>query len=147
MQEQRLPDGRYNLLLHGMTRASVIEEVGTDKLYRIARVELCQDIAPSKSQEKPLREILSRGVMPFFSAHPLGRKQLKQLLNSPLPLGSLCDIFAYALPIEVDVKQQLLDTLCVQSRVRLLLTSLEGMKPETAEGTPRRVFPPEFSEN
>src|SRR5262245_25424794 len=30
-QEEHLPDGRYNLLLHGLCRARIIEEVKTDR--------------------------------------------------------------------------------------------------------------------
>ena len=33
-KEERLPDGRWNLLLHGLTRARVESEVDADRLYR-----------------------------------------------------------------------------------------------------------------
>src|SRR5262245_36661305 len=38
--EQRTPDGRYNLLLRGLSRGRIIEETASEKLYRSARVEL-----------------------------------------------------------------------------------------------------------
>src|SRR5713226_4443283 len=42
-QEEQLSDGRYNLLLHGVARARIREEVPAGKLYRTARVDLLQD--------------------------------------------------------------------------------------------------------
>src|SRR5438552_1131141 len=43
-QEERLPDGRFNLLLHGVSRARIRAECPTSKLYRTARVDLLQDV-------------------------------------------------------------------------------------------------------
>src|SRR5438552_13063110 len=38
--DQRLEDGRYNLLLRGLARARILEEISSDQLYRSARLEL-----------------------------------------------------------------------------------------------------------
>jgi Lon protease-like protein len=122
LQEQRLADGRYNLLLHGLSRARVVEEPPTGKLYRVARVELVQDVAVgSAAREAALREGLGQGVTPFFAAQSAAAEQLQRLLESGLPLGTLCDIFAFALPLGPEVKQRLLDEAGVEPRVRLLL--------------------------
>src|SRR5262249_36873339 len=43
-KEERLADGRYNLLLHGLARARVLEELPAEKPYRSARVELLADV-------------------------------------------------------------------------------------------------------
>src|SRR5438105_12477392 len=42
--EQRLPDGRFNILLRGLRRMRVIEEVVQTTLYRVARVEWLDEI-------------------------------------------------------------------------------------------------------
>jgi len=42
-KEERLPDGRWNLLLHGLARARVESELTTDRPYRVARVRLMQE--------------------------------------------------------------------------------------------------------
>src|SRR5215467_7574945 len=36
--EQRLDDGRYNILLRGLSRVRLVEELSQGKLYRTARV-------------------------------------------------------------------------------------------------------------
>jgi uncharacterized protein len=147
-QEERLPDGRYNLVLQGLCRARVLDELETTKLYRVARVELCPDrIVTSEGLERTLRRDLGLGVAPFFSAHPPATDQLRRLLDSPLPLGSLADIFSFALPLEVEEKQLLLEAVCVEARVQLLLRTLEGRSPPTPKQPPRRECPPEFSSN
>ena len=147
-QEEPLEEGRFNLLLQGVSRARVLEEVDSGKLYRLARVELCPDepIA-SPSAEEGLRERLASGVMPFFSAHPSALEQLRGLIASPLALGSLCDIFCFALPLDAESKQQFLDASDVERRILLLLKCLEGKTPPVAQQPPRRRFPPEFSPN
>ena len=55
--------------------------------------------------------------MPFFSANVQAEEQVKKLLQSDLPLGVLCDIFSFALPLAIEVKQQLLQERRVEARV------------------------------
>jgi Lon protease-like protein len=147
VQEEQLPDGKYNLILHGLSRARIVEEVASPKLYRIAKVDLCQDVPPAGAREAPLRQALGQGVRPFFAGNAQALGQLERLLDGPLALGPLCDVFSYALPLDVEVKQRLLETLDVEARVGRLLEALRGQKPPAAGETPRRPFPPEFSTN
>jgi Lon protease-like protein len=143
-QEERLPDGRYNLLLHGLVRARVGEELKTDKLYRSARVELLADV-PAGPGEGMLRWELGQRVRARFAGQAGTLAQLERLLESPL--GSLCDVFSFALPLEVEVKQQLLAEERVEQRARLLLSQLEPGEPPQPPAAPARRFPPEFSAN
>src|SRR6516225_2957725 len=41
--EQRLDDGRFNILLRGLSRIRIMEELETGKQYRAARAELLHD--------------------------------------------------------------------------------------------------------
>jgi Lon protease-like protein len=143
MMEERLPDGRYNLLLQGVSRARVAQETATDRLYRVAQVELMEDVpAGDAAAEAALRAELGERVTPYFNDRPaLGRELLRRLLQGSLPLGALCDVFAFALPLEAEAKQELLGEARVEPRARLLLRQLEGLTP------PRRTYPPGFSEN
>jgi Lon protease-like protein len=147
LQEERLPDGRYNLLLHGLSRARVQEELQTGKLYRSARVELLADVplAPGPA-EQALRKQLGQRVTGRFAGQAATLAQLNRLLQSPLPLGALCDIFGFALPLEVVVKQELLAEVRVEQRARLLLSQLEPAEAPEPAARPRQ-FPPEFSKN
>jgi hypothetical protein len=64
-----------------------------------------------------------------------------------MQLGMLCDIVAFALPLHVDVKQQLLEERRVERRVRTLLRQLKTISPPQAPVPVERRFPPEFSVN
>src|ERR1700722_5036550 len=82
-QEQRLPDGRYNLVLEGLARARIIEEKQTDRLYRIAEVELLhEDPVRLPQREKALREHFADKLMRLLTDDP----QLKKIVHSVLPL-------------------------------------------------------------
>jgi Lon protease-like protein len=148
--EQRLPDGRYNLLLHGFRRARVLEELKTDRLYRTARVQLLEDVAvDSKSRERLLRYGLGTQVENWYAgAGPAEAvEQLKQLLAGGLELGVLCDLFAFALPLDLAVKQQLLEEVDVGRRVDLLLRQLAAQRSQESSGDPMHRYPPDFSAN
>src|SRR5262249_24986467 len=67
--EELLADGRYNLLLHGLRRVRVVEELSAPKLYRSARVELLDDVPASAKAECQLRKELARRVPDWFAAH------------------------------------------------------------------------------
>jgi Lon protease-like protein len=142
-QEERLADGRYNLLLHGVARARVREELPAELPYRTARVNLLADVPLACPQtEAGLRRRLGEGMTAWFSAQSGALAQLRKLLASQVDLGTLCDIFSFALPLEVDVKMQLLGEVSVKARADLLLARLAARQ----DPAPRR-FPPEFSSN
>src|SRR5205085_824232 len=116
--EEHLADGRYNLLLHGLRRIRVIEELPEEKLYRSARVELLEDVEPSAKAECRLRKELVRRVPGWFAAHAGALQQAKQLLRSGLDVATLCDIFSFALPLDLAFKQRLLEERDVSRRAR-----------------------------
>src|SRR5689334_12879799 len=58
--DQLLPDGRYNLLVRGLSRVRLLGEASDDKPYRIARAELINDEPPAELTEaKRLRQALA----------------------------------------------------------------------------------------
>jgi Lon protease-like protein len=147
-KEERMPDGRWNLLLHGLTRARVENEVGAERLYRTARVELIEEKeVPTVSTAKELRCQLGRETRRWFAAHEAAVIQLEKLLHSDLTLGALCDVFGFALPIAIEMKQQLLEDVDVVERAQRLIAHLESTPPPEAIQAPARRFPPEFSPN
>jgi Lon protease-like protein len=141
--DQRLPDGRYNLLLRGLSRVRILEELDSGRLYRTARVELLTERLPADGEvEQSLRGRLGEVLPNWFAPQTPLTEQLQKLMKTNLPLGMLSDIFLSALPLDVAFKQQLLETLEVEVRVRELLGHL------SSHGSPAgHRFPPEFSDN
>ena len=152
LQEERLPDGRFNLLLQGVSRAKIISEVNNGKLYRTAKVEILHDV-PNSSEENEdrMRTRLVKRMTKWFTQQPSAKEQLDRLVNSDLSLGNLCDVFSFALPLSVDMKILLLQLVNVEDRASLLLEVIEQMTPEVTKrpssSAPSKKYPPDFSAN
>jgi Lon protease-like protein len=148
LNEEKFADGRCNLMLQGLCRARVDKELKTDRLYRVAHVHLLPD-CPVKApkREREVRQLLGQHLGDWFVNHPTALGQLNKLLHSSLPSGALCDIFSFALPLDSDFKQQLLEQNNVERRVQLLVDHLQTQTPPEAEHAAARKFPPEFSHN
>jgi Lon protease-like protein len=140
---EELPDGRYNLRLQGLRRARVLEEVESGRLYRTARVELLPDLAPPDlAMLSQLRRDLAALVLPRYADDSPARQQLQELFDGDLPLGPVCDILSYALPLPVELKQSLLDNPHVDRRAAALADALR-----VSAARADRPFPPPFSAN
>jgi Lon protease-like protein len=146
--DQRLEDGRYHLLLRGLARVRIMAEIESDKLYRSAQVEVMVE-APAQPPhvQQHLRRALAREAPRWLSGLPEMLQQFERLLGSDLPLGALCDIFSFALPLDTEFKQQLLEETDVEKRTRGLLDHLQTQSPPAATPETERQFPPGFSTN
>lgn len=143
IQHEHLPDGRYNLRVRGLARLHLVEEYLTDRPYRLARGEPVPDVIPADLKRlKVLRRELAEAVLPRFEPAGPARQQLEELFGSDTPLGNVCDTLAYALPVPVELKQQILAEPHVDTRAEILTHAMRVVKP--AED---RKFPPDFSTN
>src|SRR5262249_4160853 len=98
LAEQRLDDGRFNLVLRGVARMRLSKEIEQDKPYRYARAELLTDLAvPPTAETVQLREELAAEATRWFQAMGAGAEQLYKLLQSNLTLGPLSDVLSFAL--------------------------------------------------
>lgn len=140
---EKLPDGRYNLRLRGVSRVRVVEEVPADRLYRLARVDLVPDVAPDDLPRlTALRHRLAEAVLPRFAPDGPARSQLQELFDGDLPLGHVCDVLAYALPLPLETKQSLLAEPRADVRAEMMAQALL-----VSAARADRKFPPEFSAN
>jgi Lon protease-like protein len=147
--DQLLPDGRFNLLLRGLARIRIIEEVPTGKPYRSAQVELISDrCAVPLESVMDLRKQLEERILPRFGEGAIV-KHLNELFHSELSLGALCDVLAFALPLPIELKQKMLEECCEDVRANMLLEGFDMVAPHkiAIAGGPNRKFPPDFSSN
>jgi uncharacterized protein len=153
-------DGRHNILLAGLQRAKIIEELDVTTSFRQARVEIMPDVVPedfNKSIDEHRGALLNvfRSVIPRDAANS---KTFSDLLTQQLPLGILTDIISYAANLPVPIKQTLLGEPNVKTR---FLTLMEHMVPiicggqdiladDHSQSSPPKTqmdFPPPFSDN
>ena len=144
----RLEDGRYNLLLLGVQRVRIVQELDPLRSFRQASVELIEDRYDFKTpaERKRLQEKLISAFRKHLPCACQLPEQLEEMLSSHLPLGLLTDLAAYALPLELTVKEQLLAECRVSARAEILLAEVENLAV-AASAKSSRTFPPSFSDN
>jgi Lon protease-like protein len=147
VSDQRLPDGRFNIQLRGLSRARILQEVDNGKLYRSARVELVKDRMPNPDSANQFRERLLEVVPAWCKEQGPSAEIFRKVIQTNLPLGIICDVLGYGLPLAIELKQQLLEELQVAKRVRKLLRYLESTAAPEVLPPPQHPFPPEFSNN
>jgi Lon protease-like protein len=125
---EKLADGKYNFLLQGQMRATVIGEEDSTP-YRIARVEplpqtnvLEIDLTNERQQ---LMEMLCCGPL---ASTPAG-VELKKILTSPLPTHEVADLIAFHVLNQAALKQSLLAEPNIARRVRRLVAALDAALP------------------
>jgi Lon protease-like protein len=145
----RLEDGHYNVLLLGVQRIRIVEELDPLRSFRQARVELledCYDFASVAEKNRMQEKLLAafRKHLPCTCQLP---EQLEEMLSCHLPLGLLTDLAAYALPLDAEVKRQMLAERRVSVRAKTLLSQVEALAGAAAVTPASGGFPPRFSDN
>ena len=115
----RLPDGRYNIVLHGLSKFRIVEEM-TDGEYRRARVDPLTEVtdAPGQRQIKDLRTRIE-GLL--LSALKATEVQIPGSLSDEDLIHALCQYLQFE-PAE---RQALLECDGTVERARALTEFLE----------------------
>ena len=144
---QQLADGRYNLLLLGLRRIEIVEELAPQHLYRVAKVKLLEDVYPAAAEGR--RPELKAQLMAAFRERleklAAGKEQLDKIDEIGMTLGTLTDLVGYTMDLGVEFKSQLLAETNVDLRASLLLERLQNLPQSQTSRTQK--FPPDFSEN
>lgn len=143
-----LEDGKINLLLIGVARLRILEELPPERSFRQASAMLLTDDLPLAGVQR--RSVLQSRLRGAFKARlkqqQYASQQLEQLLGADMSLGTLTDLIAYTLDFELDFKLELLGEVDVDRRAELLLDRLERTDGPLSADAPRD-FPPDFSVN
>ncbi|MFA5584472.1 MAG: endopeptidase La [Bacteriovoracaceae bacterium] len=127
IKKLKLPDGSVNLLVHGMKRYRAVEFISDSPLL-VARTEVFNDIhEPDEELDAYTRSVINQ-VKKLSEINPYFNEEMKlAMLNSPSP-GSLADLVAFALSLDVPEAQDFLETLIVKKRFAKLLVYLKREK-------------------
>jgi Lon protease-like protein len=147
---ERLPTGRHNILIRGLKRIAIRQELPPTASFRMAEAEPLEDYYPASGTRRcdAQRRILklARQLLPDSEAL---QEQLDDLLAGEASLGMLTDVFAFTLGFSTSIKQQLLNECNVDRRAGILeekLLDIADRLQSSGEGL-LTDFPPRFSLN
>jgi Lon protease-like protein len=121
IEHETLKDDRYNLVLLGLARVRVIQEVGSGP-YRRARVELLGEPATEPPGYERKRRTLRMIYMELMKT--LGRGVA--LPPEDISLGMLCDLVASLLGYDPATRQRLLEELDPAARCDFIMKAFEA---------------------
>lgn len=148
VQHHKLPDGRYNIMLHG-ERKVLLERFERHEPYRIARVRPVEEdlrwagepAAPAKAAE--LIELFRRAHQKQGTA-----LDLAQLLSPNVSPESVVNTIAMNLEGEAEVRQQLLELDRLELRFRALHQLLrESTRTQDVIDRVRHLYPKDARRN
>jgi Lon protease-like protein len=142
---ERLPGGKFNLLLQGVARARVISErpcPGEWGAFRVARLQEVPDTPGSSAhqdlQRRILRQLFATSALKELTVTPA----LMPLFEDTIPTTRLLDALAFSLVQDVAAKQRLLEASDVATRGELLLRELLALAARLAKSAPAGTAPP-----
>lgn len=134
VHHERLPDGRFHILLQGIARVSLIEELPMDgRLYRRARARV--QGTPPYDEAELRRELstLKACTAQVLDASPAARERLGDLTRRVAHPGVLADVVCASVLDDPATRQAALEDTCVIGRLQkaneALATLLLGHLP------------------
>ena len=140
MDVTRLPDGRSNLILLGLSRFEVREEIEVDRPYRLARVDLLQDgaVSPGCPALKRFRSLI--GAIPDSLLRDV-RNLFHGMAIKEQP-GAMVDLVMDSLALSASELQEILSTVDVAERAELAVKILLHRLQTTPQNQPARDWLP-----
>lgn len=128
LSDEQLADGRYNFLLQGVLRATIVREHRSHP-YRTALLEPLEESPVMEidltTERQQLAEMFDTGLM---AGTAVGR-QFRKILSSPLTTPQIADLIAFNLLESVSLKQSLLAEPDVVRRVHQVIEALRLLRP------------------
>lgn len=132
---EKTEEGTYNLLLVGLKRAIIEEELPPKRSFREAKVRLLQDLAPTN--QLPRHKTLARTIVDRLQRlAPSSSDMLKELMKRELSLAELTDILSFHINLELDTKLALLAEADAEARAKLMLEAMPAREANLGDQPP-----------
>ena len=119
MQELKLPDGTAKALVEGVNRIKIEEFVEIEPFFKV-RVSIMADESSGEVEiEALMRNLIKQFEQTASLGKPIPQEVLMAAMNIDEP-GRLADFIAFHLNLRADEKQQILDALDSDVRLRLV---------------------------
>jgi Lon protease-like protein len=117
VQSHRYPDGRYDMLVRGLGRARIVEELPPTQPYRVARAVRLDDILRPDPELETSRRALLALCDRLAALLPSGAETLRALARQEDDPSATADLIASALVVEPGERQAALEQLDVGVRL------------------------------
>jgi uncharacterized protein len=124
----RLPDGRYNIMLRGIGRVRVVAELPRRRQYRLVRAHLLSDGRTTRPETLgPSHTALVALLDQIASVLPEGGDSLRQLARAVETPAACADVVASAIIRDPDTRQTLLELLDPADRLDQVLAHVTAL--------------------
>ncbi len=129
--EERYPDGRYDVVVRGLARVRLVEELPGAKAYREFRAEVLEDRWPAggpdalEGELEALRQIVYElsTKLPKESGAP----QLAEAVAQMKDPSAIVDLVAAAAVSDAETRQDVLEQLDVARRLEMVIEEVAGV--------------------
>lgn len=124
---QRTDKGEYNVLLLGMRRVLIESELPAQQSFRKVNVTLLDDCCETEmdDQREGLQVALTKKFEENLPDSQAANPPILDLLSADIPLSVLTDLVSFALPLEYQLKCDLLGETNIDRRAWMLLEALD----------------------
>ncbi|GGJ70960.1 ATP-dependent Lon protease [Anoxybacillus voinovskiensis] len=123
----KLPNGTFRVLVEGIARAKMLETVDDDPCFTV-KAEIFLDRATKDLED----EALKRTMLEYFEQYiHLSKKLSNDIFASIADIeepGRMADIIASHLPLKLEGKQEILETVDIKERVHKIIQILHNEK-------------------
>lgn len=122
-QMLKLPNGTIRVLVEGLHRARLLEFQETDSYYRVRVSEILPEDVDDINVEALMRSVLDHFEQYLRLSKKVSPETLSAVSDIDEP-GRLADVIASHLPLKIEDKQRILETIDVRERLETLLNIL-----------------------
>ncbi len=143
VQHEKLPDGRYNILLHGICRARINELLMPDEQHEYRRAVL-EPVGVQNDEDEllPVRDRLESAL----SAGPLKQMAaadpvLEYIRNEEVPTSAVLELISFTMLSDAEIRYRLLAEADASKRARLVereLSDISSLIERAADQHPER---------
>ena len=142
VQETKRSDGRYDIVVRGIARVRLVEELPPSETYRRFSAERLQDGEGTRDGSLGAWQTKLGSLWEQLRPHlPAGARNLRSLLEGTSTPGEIADRVAEALIADPDDRQHLLEELDPGERLSRLVSRLDeivsALTPKSARNSSR----------